>query len=58
MRHTHTHTARNKAISKRREWDTKLDVQKQRNWTEILKDLKAIPDHSIPKYLGFLDEGE
>lgn len=40
------------------DWDKRLDVQKQSNWTEILKDLKAIPDHSIPRYLGFLEEGE
>ena len=40
------------------EWDTKLDQQKQSKWMEILKDLKTIPDYSIPRFLGFLDRDQ
>ena len=36
----------------------KLDAQKLTKSVEILQDLKDIPNYTIPRYLGFLTEGQ
>ena len=40
------------------EWDTKLDTQKLTRWEEIMENLKDIPNYTIPRYLGFLNEDQ